>query len=199
MDVVRWWFTMNYDEILTDEQQNAYQFSGTGVKVLSENEFIDQQGERIHTGQSDGPTAGFARDFTKHFDKIADEYPVYRRLKNLFDLSIVSTLIQQNGLAKKADWNLTYFGNHPDYSDHVYEVPTAATPSQVFSVMNHRAITRRQGPTTTKHTLVAVSGGITFDSVKVVRSKANVSGDEQWSKVLQRTAETSDSDHWWWD
>ena len=204
MDVVRWWFTMNYDALTTDEDRQVFTFGGTGVKVLSENEFIDQQGERVHTGQSDANTAGFARDFTKHFDKIATEYPVYRRLKNLFDLSIVSTIIRSQGLDRRADWNLTYFGNDPQFADFVYQPPTESVPHQVDSVMNHRVISRRKKSSTVKHTLVGVSGGITFDAVQVINSKAKVADDSSEIKQTQLTARQSESTNnssskWWWD
>ncbi|MEM9412933.1 MAG: DUF1598 domain-containing protein, partial [Planctomycetota bacterium] len=198
MDVVRWWFTMNYDEITSDEKGHIYQLEGTGVRVLSENEFIDQQGNRIHTGASSGPTAGFARDFTTHFDKIADEYPVYRRLKNLFDLAIVSSLIRHKGLDKKANWELTYFGNHPDYQQLTHAVSTARVPTQVASVMNHRTIRQRKANSTVKHTLVGVSGGITFDAIEVIRQKSEIGNSGEFeSRLTMPEMETSAS--WWWD
>lgn len=200
MDVVRWWFTMNYDEIIADENHEVFTFVGTGVKVLSENEFINEQGDRIHTGQSDAPTAGFARDFTRHFEKIADEYPVYRRLKNLFDLAIVSALIRGNALASKADWHLTYFGNDPEYADYVYQPVTAAVPSQVDSVLNHRVITRREKSVTTRYTLVGVSGGITFDSIEVLRSRGRVEAEPaRFNEIVADSHVSDESKVWWWD
>ncbi len=196
MDVVRWWFTMNYDEVVADSKREVFLLSGSGVKVLSENEFINDQGDRIHTGQSDGPTAGFARDFTAHFGEIADKYPVYRRLKNLFDLAIVSALIRQHDLDRKAGWHLTYFGNDPEYADFVYQPPTAAVPMQVDSVMNHRTITRRR----LKHTLVGVSGGITFDSLQVLRSRSRLTDDgSELAEVVDPSDQRHRSSHWWWD
>ena len=199
-DVARWWFTMNYDSVISDEDRRVFELNGTGVKVLSETEFIDQQGERIHTGQSNGPTAAFASDFTEHFGKIANEYPIYRRLKNLFDLSIVSTLIRSQGIDRRANWNMTYFGNHPEYGGFVYQPPTMAAPTEVDSVMNHRVIRQRKKSSTVKHTLVGVSGGITFDAVAVLNERASVAEDPaKMMKNLQQANADSDSDRWWWD
>ena len=200
MDVVRWWFTMNYDDIFANEEREVFELNGTGVKVLSENEFIDQQGERIHTGKSDAPTAGFASDFTRHFEKIADQYPCYHRLKNLFDLSIVSALVKRHGLARKANWNLTYFGNDPEYAGYVYQPATAPVPTQVDSVMNHRLITRRKKSSTVKETLVGVSGGITFDAVNVLNSKTSLADDTtELNNMALEANDRVDLDAWWWD
>ena len=49
LDVVRWWFTLNYDDVTADENRETFSFAGKGVKVLSENEMIDDLGRRIHT------------------------------------------------------------------------------------------------------------------------------------------------------
>ena len=199
-DVARWWFTMNYDSVIADEDRRVFELDGTGVKVLSETEFINRQGDRIHTGQSNGPTAGFAKDFTDHFDKIADEYPVYRRLKNLFDLSIVSTLIRTQGLDRRADWHMTYFGNNPEYDGFVYEPPTMAAPTEVDSVMNHRIIRQRKESSTVKHMLVGVSGGITFDAVAVLNERAKIAKDTaELDQTLEDSAIEESSRAWWWD
>ncbi len=202
-DVARWWFTMNYDEVITNEDRNVFTLGGTGVKVLSETEFLNQQGDRIHTGESNSTTSGFASDFTKHFEKMADEYPIYRRLKNLFDLSICSVLIRSQGLAEQADWNLTYFGNHPDFEGFTYHPPTASVPSQVDSVMNHRIIKRRKESSTVTHTLVGVSGGITFDAIDVINSKAKVMDQPAELEAVQKQATKSQNNskagNWWWD
>lgn len=200
LDVVRWWFTMNYDEVLADESLQIFSIAGTGVKVLSENEWIDEQGDRIHTGQSDGPTAGFARDFTRHFDKIADEYPVYRRLKNLFDLAIVSALIRSHQLDRRAEWNLTFFGNDPEYFDYVFQPVTAAVPHQVDSVLNHRVISQRKESSTVHHTLVGVSGGITFDAMHVLRTRTSTTFKESdLTKIRTDNFSAELHNKWWWD
>ena len=200
MDVVRWWFTMNYQDVVADEDREVFTFDGTGVKVLSENEFIDDQGKRVHTGQSKGPTAGYARDFTKNFEKIANKYPVYRQLKNVFDLAIVSAIIRNQKLDQRAGWNLTYFGESDSYSAFNYRPRLSDAPNQVDSVMNHRIINERKKSSTVKHTLIGVSGGITFDSMKVVlgnNMKTDSSGE--LDDVVKDAQPSEEDIKWWWD
>ena len=200
LDVVRWWFTMNYDDVIADEALEAFTFTGTGVKVLSENEMIDDQGGRIHTNQSKGPTAGYARDFTRHFDKIANEYPVYRQLKNLFDLAIVSALIRDQQLDQRAGWHLTFFGESMSYADLTYELSLSDAPKQVDSVMNHRVITERKQSSTLKHTLIGVSGGISFDSMSVVkRDSMKPDSNGKLAKLADGSIPSDDLQNWWWD
>ena len=121
-------------------------------------------------------------------------------MKNLFDLSIVSALIRSQGLDRKADWNLTYFGNDPEHEGLVFQPKTAPVPTQVDSVMNHRVIRERKKSSTVKHNLVGVSGGITFDAVAVLRSKASVATDStSLVSTANESQENIDSQNWWWD
>ena len=199
LDVVRWWFTMNYDDVFSDEAKQVFTFTGTGVRVLSENELLGQQGERIHTGQSHGPTKSFAQDFTKHYGKIADQYPIYRELKNVFDLALVANLIRQFHLAEQTDWHVSFFG--PPTSDQLsYPVRMSPAPVCVDSVMNERVINVRKQNSTVKHTVVGVSGGIDFDASKVISidqikfsDKTNLTG----AGAAARPAD--DQPNWWWD
>src|SRR5207253_8710139 len=50
MNVLRWWFTLNYDALSATESRDAFELRGPGVKVLSENELLTERGERVHTG-----------------------------------------------------------------------------------------------------------------------------------------------------
>ena len=203
MDVVRWWFTMNYDELLADRAGRVYTFTGTGVRVLSENELLDAAGRRIHTGQAKGPTAGFARDFTDHFEAMSRRYPIYRELKNLFDLSIVSALIRNQRLAEQVGWELSYFAPRESSGDFVYQPRRAAIPRQVDSVMNHRVLTERDRGRTLKHTLVGVSGGVSFDAMQFARADniepLEVARTTEGKVDPETTPEFRSVRHWWWD
>lgn len=203
MDVVRWWFTMNYDDLLADADRQVFSFTGTGVKVLSENELLDQLGNRIHTGKSKGPTAEFARDFTRHFDKLSRHYPIYRELKNLFDLSIVAALIDRHQLDRQVGWHHAFFAPSDSPGEFVYRPQIQAVPRQVDSVINHREITERRNRKTLKHTLVGVSGGVSFDAMQVVSEKPlkPIATDTtpEVEQVAQAAPEYERASRWWWD
>jgi hypothetical protein len=197
MDVVRWWFTLNYDDVFADADRLAFEFQGTGVKVLSENEMIDDLGQRIHTGTSKGPTKGFANDFTDHYSEISDKYPIYRQLKNVFDMALISAIIRQEGLAERANWNMTFFRSDSKLR---YQPALEPTATQVASVMNHRTINQRVSGKSLRHTLIGVSGGISFDVSEVV-STEKLKTDSTGSLLETRTAMKSSSDQsqWYWD
>ncbi len=196
MDVVRWWFTLNYDDVTADENRETFSFAGKGVKVLSENEMIDDLGRRIHTGTSSGPTREFARDFTRHFEKIAAEYPIYNQLKNIFDLALVTSLIRHQGLADRANWQPTFFGTNGRQLTYQPELEPA--PREVDSVINHRVITERKESSTLKHTIVGVSGGIRFDALEAISTDA-IKLDAGLSGNAAQSRPEKDATNWWWD
>jgi hypothetical protein len=196
MDVARWWFTLNYDGIATDENRTIFELKGTGVKVLSETEMLGEQGQRIHTNQSQGPTKLFAENFTKHFDQLAEQYPVYNQLRNVFDLAMVCSLIRREGLAKEVNWNLTYFGRSSSGSQFLYQEQPSNVAKVVESVMNSEAINFSKGGKKFRQTIIGVSGGIDcpvsqlvdstrYQAIKSVPELATVPRDE--------------SLRWWWD
>ena len=52
MSVLRWWFALKYDAIARSENKDAFELVGQGVRVLSENEMLAEQGQRVHTGRA---------------------------------------------------------------------------------------------------------------------------------------------------
>ena len=201
MDVVRWWFTQNYDHIVADEKRLTFRFEGTGVKVLSENEFVTAQGDRVHTGASNALTAGFAKDFTDHFDELAKKYPVYRQLKNVFDLALVASLIRSQKLDDKSDWNRTFFDlpeRQKKRGELAYRVQTDRAAGQVDSVLNDKILKQRKRNSTVKHHIVGVSGGIAYDS-KPVLVKAFVDDGKLRDNIDNANAVDQNRSVWWWD
>ena len=89
------------------EANDAFELVGQGVRVLSENEMLAEQGQRVHTGQSDPLNRQFAESFTAHFAELAKKYPVYGELRNIFDLAMAVALIQSEGLAERVGWKPT--------------------------------------------------------------------------------------------
>ncbi len=189
MDVLRWWFTLNYDAILASDDRDAYELRGQGAKVLSENEMIDALGRRIHTGKSDPLNAEFAHRFTKHFDALCDKYPVYADLRNIFDLALACSLLQDERLADRANWHMTCFCDPEQY-----QVPLGEAAELVQSVINHRIINRTQ-------ILAAASGGVVVDPARYTAA-GKIETDRSGQLGSKRHAaqpETLGRDAWWWD
>lgn len=192
MDVLRWWFTLDYDAVLSTEDGQAFAVRGQGVKVLSENELLAAQGKRIHTGKSDELNSRFASSFTQHFGALCREYPVYAELRNVCDLALVAALIREQDLPGKIGWHLTCFGENGGYP-----VEFDAVPKTVETIANHRVT--RSGKSI--HTLAGVSGGVSVDPARLVAREAIEFQrygplEENRSQSIPRELPT---EAWWWD
>ena len=189
LSVLRWWFTLNYDSLSATKERDGFELKGPGVKVLSENEMLTEQGDRVHTGKSSNANSEFAASFTRQFEILAAKYPIYAELRNVFDLSLVAAVVRSQELPEKVNWHLTHFG-----PDGTYEPELDFAPTKVDSVINHRIIDG-------KHLVAGVSGGVTVDARSLATSAAIKTDDYGVLKAERRTSTPKDlpRNGWWWD
>ena len=189
MSVLRWWFTLGHDALHATTSRDAFEIRGQGVKVLSENEMLDELGQRIHTGQADELNSQFAHDFTKHFEALAAKYPIYADLQNVFDLALAAGLIVAQDLPDQVGWHLLHFGQ-PDR----FHVRLDAAPQTVQTVANYRA--DRQGAI-----VAGVSGGVSVNTAPLVVREAIRIDDYGVLAAEHQGARPDDLLHnaWWWD
>jgi hypothetical protein len=157
------------------------------VRVLSENELLAEQGQRVHTGASDPLNRQFAESFTSHFAELAAKYPVYGELRNIFDLAMAVALIQTEGLAEHVGWKPTLLA-----SGEKLRLPQGNTPREVETVVNHRVINQRL-------VIAGVSGGVMVAPGDVLRE---VRANDSSGKTVERRAlapKEIAAAAWWWD
>ena len=198
--LIRWWFTLDYDAVETSKDKLAYALSGPGVKVMSENEFLDAEGKRRATGTSDQPTREFAADFTRHYPELSEKYPVYADLRNVFDLAMVCGLIHSEGLDRQIGWQASYFGEAPQSHRH-YATEIWSTPREVETIMNHKNWVENVGGRKRQSTLVGVSGGVTAD-IRTAIDQLPTNTDSYETLSAQQSASQPqdwDASQWWWD
>jgi len=207
--LIRWWFTMAYDAMVKDADDRCFQFSGHSIKVLSENELLDQQGQRIHTGQSDDATAGFAEDFSRHIEALSEKYPVFASLKNVFDLALVANIVKKYDVRNREHWELRFSKTSIDSRTHPpgrtqYILASHEYDTEVDSIMNFETVNFRQGAKRFRRTMVGVSGGVEFDSRRLFsqlkiteqsRSRFPQPFDTAGPDPLSATG----AEQWWWD
>jgi len=187
-DVLRWWFTLNYNAVQATAGHDAFEIQGQGVKVLSENELLTATGQQVHTGQSNLLNDQFAHNFTEHFPELAAKYPVYAELQNIFDLALVGALVRSEKLAERSDWHLTCFGDSQQYAVELEDAPRA-----VETVINHRVIGGR-------NIIVGISGGVSCDPTPLVKRDAigadygRLQDTHAFAKPKSNSPEV-----WWWD
>ncbi|MBS0208893.1 MAG: DUF1598 domain-containing protein [Planctomycetes bacterium] len=187
LDVLRWWFTMNYDAVQCDAARESYGWRGQGVRVQCENELLDDEGQRVHTDQANQWNREFAHNFTKHFNALAAKYPIYAELQNVFDLALVATIVKQEKLDQRIDWHAVTFRDPKQVA-----VSMEPAPRNVQTVLNHRVVNQ-------KDILAAISGGVSAEPTEIadtLKTERDGQLDSRHKYIVPAKVENR---QWWWD
>ena len=186
--IQRWWFTPLYESLSTTDDRTAFQLTGQRVQLLAQDEISNAAGERSNAAFTRASTQAFARMFTEHFPQLASQSPLFAELQNLFDLTIIAALLQQERLPQSIGWDMALF---LDADSEL--IPRYAVPRQVESSSTFRQA--RQG------LVLGLIGGVTIEPRQVLSDiKSDNEGlrldGQQRAIIDNRPAEP---DNWWWD
>jgi hypothetical protein len=189
LDALRWWLTMKYDAVLHTADENGFEFVGSSVLCQSENQLLNDLGQQVQTGKSEGSNLTFAQKFTQQYAELAKQDVVFADLQNVFDLALVAAILRHEGAAERAGWDFGSFSN-----DGAYLITRFNAPTEVESVVNHRVFRGRD-------IVVQVAGGVRADLAAVLDNEAVT---RQGVRIVA-SAEKARSDEavsdrrWWWD
>lgn len=188
IDALRWWMTMQYDQVLHSTNRDAFEIRGSAVKCQSENEFLNTQGQRVQTGAADMVNRQFAQNFTEHYADLARREPVFADMQGIFDLALVAALIQTDRLDRQTGWDRGCFAPGGAYLTSRYPVPR-----EVETVVNHRVYNG-------KDIVVQVAGGVRGDLLSVLTNPASRGESAKAGEVAQQSrAANLPEGRWWWD
>lgn len=187
LGAVRWWFGMHYAAVSVAADGRAYRLKGQGVRLLSENEALSERGQRAPTGQSDQHAQAYAAAFTSSFAALATKYPVYGELRNLFDLSLVTTILATTALAEDAGWSPGLLAN----ADRL-PLPRYAAPTTVETIASLRQVNREL-------VLASVAGGVWARPVEVLESRRQTATARYGPLSGDVGPPPEDTQRWWWD
>jgi len=197
MAVLRWWFTLLPTAIETNTDKDVFRLPRQLLQVQSENEMLADQGKRVHTGESEPLNREYAARFTRHFPALAAHYPIYAQLHRSAELMVVGSLLRDQRLCERVDWQPTFL-----VSQDPYLVPPVVVPRQVDTVVNHRVLNE-------KTIIAGISGGVELQPR--TRGDQIVVRDDYALEQYQRVAAPSESRkaarqsagagtlRWWWD
>ncbi len=188
LDALRWELTMSYRQVLHSTAGDAFQLVGRSVRCQSENQFVNNDGQRVSTGKSNGANQTFARNFTEHYVELSRKDRVFADLQNIFDLALVAALVNRQGLAQQAGWDMGVFGHHKEFQPAVHPVPRT-----VDSVVNHRVYNG-------KDVVVQVAGGVHADLGGLLADRGRTRNHSKLNGIAPAARPAGlASDRWWWD
>lgn len=178
----RWWMACDYDSISRSEDGLSWEIKGQGVKVLTENEIVAEDGSVNGTGKASPIASKWAANMTAKFDELAAVEPVFGQLRNVMDLSVVAALLQQQGLLEKVGMDaeaLVAAGTQALPEE--WQIPKSISSKCSFVKKNRGYV-------------ITASGGVAIESWAVA-SKTEVAT----SAASRRAEALKSSDDWHWN
>ena len=186
----RWWMACDYDELTRSEDGMAWKMTGRRIKTMTEQDLIEQDGSAKASGKQDRLAQAWADKMNENLDQLSARMPIFGELQNVMDMTILATLIRQEGLAQKAGLDLSVLkGDNSPVKLAAYEVPRAVAPQCSF-------IRGRKG------WIVTASGGVDINAFEVVEKQRvdNSVAEMASAKLASKSAKlASKSDRWWWN
>ena len=181
--LLRWWFTPDYPEIQCNEEQTVFALPTRRVRLDSERQMMDANGNRNAAGQVDEAADQFADQFTNNFTTIQQQYPIYGRLSHIFDLAVACKLAVE----------------HSKWQSQVEldAQPTALVPKEVEPTTAN-GTWRKNGQS---HKWIVVSGGVELDLKRLDLNQRlkSENGYLAASQIGQSQPEHEAVQYWWWN
>lgn len=176
----RWWLAPNYEPLLRDEGGLAWEIRGQGVKCMTEEDYVNSQGEKTGSGKAGGAAQKWADSFTEKFETLADRDSSFGQLRNAMDLAVVTTLIVHQGMAEQVGLDLASLGGKVEIEE--FNAPKQVATQTTFIKAGGQW-------------LISASGGVQISPGEIITN------DEAGTISLAQgqDARIASEESWWWD
>lgn len=178
----RWWFAPRYEVIERSSDGNAFHLDGPRLQLMSQQEFVDSQGNRSASPFKQISVEKYTVQFNKHIDELCQQVPSFAAVQNLFDLAVVAALMRSEQLPQKVGWVPRLFLDNAALPLLRFEVP-----EEVPSLVNVKSLNRRL--------LVGLIGG----GVVIVPDRVIDQTDVLPADAIPAYAAAEQDAPWWWD
>lgn len=179
----RFWLEADYEPLVHDPDELAWQITGRRMKCLTENDIFTADGPARGKAPADKVAEAWCAALTEHYDDLAREQPVFAELVNCVDLAVVAALIRGRQLDRRAGLDLAPLVDATKLALPAYESPaTLATVATGF----------KKG----SRWIVSASGGVQFQPWAFA-TNATESADSAAARAA--ALEGRPADAWRWD
>jgi len=178
----RWWLACDYEPLGRSEDGLAWELRGPGVRVMTEDSIIANDGSfEAQSGKENPVAAKWADRMTNRYEPLSKAEPVFGQLRNLMDVSVIAALIRKEQLLEKAGLEL------PTLLGADQNLPlTAWNPPK--SLATECSYVKRG-----RDYLITASGGVQIDAWRNA-SETTVSRN----LGLLSQSHPHQADRWWW-
>ena len=110
----RFWLEPKYEALLRDADGLAFELCGSGVKAMTEEDYVAASGNMQHSGKASLAAQNWANLMTDKYPELAVADPIFGQLQNCMDLAVVGALVVKDRLLDKAGNSLPTLMESPD-------------------------------------------------------------------------------------
>ncbi len=186
----RWWFVPDYTTIARNEDSTAWTLEGPRLKLMAQEEVMDQNGNLKDIDLKQKSSEGYATSFNEHLDQLTEKVAAFADLQNIFDMLLAASIIRRSQESELITWDAAQLLNEEKLPTPVYRVPRE-TPSMLNVKMGRGSVV-----------LGVFTGGVTFRSGRMLDDAVSNSSDETQGaedRLKVPAAPADQPDRWWWD
>ncbi len=177
----RFWLEPTYAEVVRNDAGTVWKLNGASVKALSENDYVDANGQRQGTGKTDPVSQKWADRMTKAYPELAKAEPIFAELQNCMDFAVLAALLRQGELTKVAGYDFPILMG----TEGTLATTEMVAPKTIPTGSNF--VKRSRGT-------IFASGGVEMNPYRFLsEAKTDATLDE----ALQIAA--APERNWWWD
>ncbi len=174
----RFWLAPMYDPLRRDPEGLAWELRGQAVRCLTEQEFLNEAGQKQKSGEPDPTSQKWADTFTEKFEELAHEDSSFGALRNVMDLAVIGALLAKERLLERSGLEAPNLMRDEPLLE--YRAPRTV-PSQASFVKAGR------------QWIVSVSGGVQIFPWQVADRT-----EVEPSLADARPQQPTDADDWYW-
>jgi hypothetical protein len=173
----------DYQPLAKSPDGLAWEIRGQGVKVMTEDELITDDGNVKGTGKVNPVAQKWADTMTGKYDELSVAEPIFGELRNVMDLCVVAALMSREGMLDKAG----------------LELPTLTSPDSKLAVTKWNApktvATQCSAVKRGREYIITASGGVAINSWEV----ASKSEENAEIKQVRAAAKKGEGSGLWWN
>jgi hypothetical protein len=184
----RWYFVPDYQCVRVADDKLAMELVGDGVKLIGEDEFVTQNGQRRASNKQSRASEMFVRSFTEKYPELARKSPIWAQLRNCVDLLVAAAFMRQNDYYGKAGWDAEIFLSEQNYPVEVHNAPEKVATAVNAVWKGHRLMT-------------PVGGGVEIEAWKALKDDVVLADADHRVESLRDRIEVKNLEpgQWWWD
>lgn len=175
----RWWLAPNYEPLAKTADGMAWELRGPGVKCMTEEDYVNENGEKQHTGKASPAASKWADNMTAKFGELADHDSSFGHLRNIMDLAVIGALIEKEQLLAAAGLQTPWLMGQEELDRYPTPTQTASKASAV----------RKRGAW-----VISASGGVEIVPWQIADQSQVVEAVGQARSEL-----ASDVEEFWWE